>query len=570
MATKFKPGSSYRLKKIMLSCTETNVQNIRLTYDTSKPALGFIDYDSTHLLQQSDTAGTFDFSMYDNLRKSVAANPLYSASGFLNLDEVKLEEVTLTSMAKKSGNLLTDAFKFMAEGAKQFAKDVDKTMKTVASNIKKTAKDIKNKVIEIKDKAVEIAKDVKSKVEQLAKIADTEVKKFMKAADKVYKSVVSVVQKVAQGAVDFVASNAGLLRVLVTGAGGLAGALASSLPQLLSMIPVCAAWCGLLVSGVANAAIAGATMVGNGVISVAEMQKQSGKNPLAFLSSNLKDIPADVMKVAGPILEKAGQNVKIDDIMKFANSSVAQDILKAVATDSQGGMNNLKDMFNDPGLKRLGDNLMTQGSSLFKNVGGDSGLKSLGDNLMSQGSSLLGNVLGSSNVGKIAGDVAATGISAVSPLLDKVIPGAGGILSTASQHILPGLTGLIGGLFKKRSLLSSSDDHSSELTKQALFENLFFDAIGKLAQGVADHANNAFKFVSTHVNNAGNAIKSEVSKHVENIGNVGKTIAGGLDAALGTDVFSKGHQLVHAHVGGGIKNFVNGAVDGFTGVVNAQ
>lgn len=237
MATKFKPGSSYRLKKLMFSCTETNVQNIRLSYDTSKPALGFIDYDSTHLLQQSDTAGKFDFSMYDNLRKSVAANPLYSASGFLNLDEVKLEEVTLTSMSKKAGNLLQDAFKFMAEGAKQFAKDVDKTMKTVASNIKKTATDIKNKAIEIKDRAVEIANDVKSKVEQLAKIADTEVKKFMKAADKVYKSVVSVVQKVAQGAVDFVSSNAGLLKVLVTGAGGIAGALATALPQLMNAIP---------------------------------------------------------------------------------------------------------------------------------------------------------------------------------------------------------------------------------------------------------------------------------------------------------------------------------------------
>jgi len=71
--------------------------------------------------------------------------------------------------------------------------------------------------------------------------------------------------------------------------------------------------------------------------------------------------------------------------LKFANSSGAQDILNAVATGSQGGMNNLKDMFNDPGLKSLGDNLMSQGSSLFKNIGGDSGLKSLGDNLMNQG-----------------------------------------------------------------------------------------------------------------------------------------------------------------------------------------
>lgn len=237
MATKFKPGSSYRLKKIMLSCTETNVQNIRLTYDTSKPALGFIDYDSTHLLQQSDTAGTFDFSMYDNLRKSVAANPLYSASGFLNLDEVKLEEVTLSSMSKKSANLLHDAFKFIGEGAKQFAKDVDKTLKTVASNIQKTAEHVKKTAEDVKNTVVQIAKDVKSKVEEIAKIADTEVKKFMKAADKAYKSVVSVVQKVAQGAVDFVAANSGLLKTVVTVAGGIGSALATALPQLMNAIP---------------------------------------------------------------------------------------------------------------------------------------------------------------------------------------------------------------------------------------------------------------------------------------------------------------------------------------------
>jgi len=293
----------------------------------------------------------------------------------------------------------------------------------------------------------------------------------MKAADKAYKSVVSVVQKVAQGAVDFVAANSGLLKTVVTVAGGIGSALATALPQLMNAIPYCQAWCGIVVSGVANAAVAGATLIGNGMIDLAVHQKKSGQNPLAFLSSNLKDIPADIMKVAGPILEKATQNVKIDDILKFANSSGAQDIMNAV---TKGGMNNFKDMFNDPGLKSLGDNLMSQGSSLLKNVGGNSGLKSLGDNLMSQGSSLIGNVLGSSDFGKIAGDVASTGLSAVSPLLDKVIPGAGGILSTASQHILPGLTGLLGGLFKKRSLLSSSDDYSSELNKQARFENLFF------------------------------------------------------------------------------------------------
>lgn len=112
--------------------------------------------------------------MYDNLRKSVAANPLYSASGFLNLDEVKLEEVTLSSMSKKSANLLHDAFKFIAEGAKQFAKDVDKTVKTVASNIKKTAEHVKKTAEDVKNKVVQIAKDVKSKVEEIAKVADTE------------------------------------------------------------------------------------------------------------------------------------------------------------------------------------------------------------------------------------------------------------------------------------------------------------------------------------------------------------------------------------------------------------
>lgn len=219
MSTKFKFGSSYRLKKLMFSCTETNVQNIRLSYDTSKPALGFIDYDSTHLVTQSDTAGKFDFSIYDNLRQSVAANPLYSASGFLNLDEVKLEEVNLASIAKKTGNALQEAFKFIAEGAKQFAKDAQKL------------------VNDVKEGAEKIVKDVKAKADEIAKIADTEFKKFVKFADKAYKDVVSVVQKVSQGAVDFVSQNAGLLKTL-TGIGGAVGsALVTALPQLMNAIP---------------------------------------------------------------------------------------------------------------------------------------------------------------------------------------------------------------------------------------------------------------------------------------------------------------------------------------------
>jgi hypothetical protein len=219
MSTKFKAGSSYRLKKLMFSCTETSVQNIRLSYDTSKPALGFIDYDSTHLITTSAIAGKFDFSIYDNLRQSVAANPLYSASGFLNLDEVKLEEVNLASIAKKTGNALQEAFKFIAEGAQQFAKDAQKLVKDAKEGVDK------------------IVKDVKAKADEIAKIADTEFKKFVKFADKAYKDVVSVVQKVSQGAVDFVSQNAGLLKTL-TGIGGAVGsALVTALPQLMNAIP---------------------------------------------------------------------------------------------------------------------------------------------------------------------------------------------------------------------------------------------------------------------------------------------------------------------------------------------
>jgi acyl-CoA synthetase (AMP-forming)/AMP-acid ligase II len=78
------------------------------------------------LIKNSESAGKFDFSLYDNLRKSISANPLYSASGFLNLDEVKLEQVSLTSMAKNAGKSLKETFKFLTEGAQQFAKDFEK------------------------------------------------------------------------------------------------------------------------------------------------------------------------------------------------------------------------------------------------------------------------------------------------------------------------------------------------------------------------------------------------------------------------------------------------------------
>ncbi len=212
MATKFKPGSSYRLKKILFSCTETNVQNIRISYDASKPALGVIDYDSTHLIIQSDPAGTFDFSMYDNLRKSVAANPLYSASGFLNLDEVKLEKFSLSSIAKKASGTLKNTFKFITEGAK---------------------------VIQ-KYNPVNIAKELADSAKQIIKIADGEVKKFMKVAKKAYQDVVSLVQKVSREVVDFAAENADLLKTISGIAGQVGGALVSVAPQLMNAIP---GWC---------------------------------------------------------------------------------------------------------------------------------------------------------------------------------------------------------------------------------------------------------------------------------------------------------------------------------------
>jgi hypothetical protein len=222
MSTKFQYGGSYRLKKLMFSCTETNVQNIRVSYDTSKPALGFVDYDSTHLIKNSEAAGKFDFSLYDNLRKSISANPLYSASGFLNLDEVKLEQVSLTSMAKNAGNSLKDTFKFLSEGAQQFAKDFEKNVE------------------DVKNKATQLVIDVKAKTEEIVKVADVEFKKFMKAADKAYKDVVSTAQKVSQGAVDFVSQNADLLKTVNGIAGGVGAALVTALPQLMNLIP---GWC---------------------------------------------------------------------------------------------------------------------------------------------------------------------------------------------------------------------------------------------------------------------------------------------------------------------------------------
>jgi len=54
---------------------------------------------------------------------------------------------------------------------------------------------------------------------------------------------------------------------------------------------------------------------------------------------------------------------------------------------------------------------------------------------------------------------------------------------------------------------------------------------------------------------------------VDKIGDVHKNIAGHLDTALGTDMFSKASNAVHNHVGVLIKNTVNGVVDTATGAI---
>jgi phage-related minor tail protein len=229
MENKFHVGSSYRMKKVSFACTETNLQNIRVSYDESKPAQGFIDYDSTHLVSHSDAAGKFDFSIYDNLRKSVQANPLFSTAGFLNLDEVKLEKVTLVSMAKKSANLFKDAMNFVAEGAKAFVAEAHNQIN-----------DVKQKIQLGAAQAEKLVKDIKDKANEIAKIADAEAQKFMKVAKKAYNDVAAAAQQVSQTAVNFIAQNADLLKTLNSVGGAIAGSIAAGIPQFMNFIPY---WC---------------------------------------------------------------------------------------------------------------------------------------------------------------------------------------------------------------------------------------------------------------------------------------------------------------------------------------
>ena len=127
-------------------------------------------------------------------------------------------------------------FKFVAEGAKQFAKDVDQAV----TKTKAFVDDVNAKV---QEKVNEIAMGVKAQAEEIAKVVDGEAKKFMKVAQKAYNDVAATAQKVTQGAVDFMAQNADLLKTINGATGAFAAGLVSFLPQALSAIPV---WCVIL------------------------------------------------------------------------------------------------------------------------------------------------------------------------------------------------------------------------------------------------------------------------------------------------------------------------------------
>ena len=137
---------------------------------------------------------------------------MYSASGFLNLDEVKLEKFSLSSLAKKASNTLKNTFKFITEGAK---------------------------LIE-KYNPVNVAREFANSAKEIIKIADGEVKNFMRVAKKAYQDVVSLVQKMSREVIDFAAENADLLKTIGGIAGQVGGALVTVAPQLMNAIP---GWC---------------------------------------------------------------------------------------------------------------------------------------------------------------------------------------------------------------------------------------------------------------------------------------------------------------------------------------
>jgi hypothetical protein len=227
----------------------------------------------------------------------------------------------------------------------------------------------------------------------------------------------------------------------------------------------------VVVSAVGNAAVAAGSKGASSLIDMAVESSKSGKNPMAFLSQDIKGVPKDIMDIAGPLLERATKNLNAKDVMQFVDAGGASDIMNSI---TRGGLNNFKGIFNDPGLSKTS---------------------------------------------------------------------------------------------AKRSLLSAYEHQSSEWNRNfhAQFSELF--NIANFASSVADNARSAFKSVSSTINDAQDAIKSQVSKAVESIGDVHKKVAGGLDAALGTDAFSKASNAIHKVVAGGINTYVDCLVDGCAGTV---
>jgi hypothetical protein len=223
----------------------------------------------------------------------------------------------------------------------------------------------------------------------------------------------------------------------------------------------------VVVSAVGNAAVAAGSKGASSLIDMAVESSKSGKNPMAFLSQDLKGVPEDIMGIAGPLLERATKNLNSKDVMQFVDGGGASEIMNSIVRD---GLNNFKGIFNDPGLSRNS---------------------------------------------------------------------------------------------AKRSLLSSYDHRSSEWTRNfhAQFSELF---LGDFATKIANNARSAFQAVSSTVNDAQDAVKSQVSKAVESIGDVHKKVASGMDAALGTDAFSKASNAVHKVVSGSINTYVDCLVAGCT------
>ena len=86
-------------------------------------------------------------------------------------------------------------------------------------------------------------------------------------------------------------------------------------------------WCGVVVSALGNAAVAASSKGASSLIDMAVESSKSGKNPMAFLSQDLKGVPKDIMDIAGPLLETATKNLNAKDVMQFVEAGGASDIM---------------------------------------------------------------------------------------------------------------------------------------------------------------------------------------------------------------------------------------------------